>query len=84
LFFGSDGTLYAPGPANANDRALKAILPQYTLVDGSAADIRSPTHLRVDGTATMDTTLTAPGSVFLGNGFTVKQGTALKVKQSKP
>ena len=80
LLFGSDGTLYAPASSNSANRMMRAILPQYTLIDSSNAIISSPTNLRVDGTVNKATTLSAPGSVFLGSGFTVKQGATLTVK----
>jgi hypothetical protein len=74
LFFGSDGTLY--GNEVDGGRVLRAIVPQYRLDASSPGSISSPTNLRVDGTAAggKTWTLSAPGSVLLGNGFTVKQG----------
>jgi len=83
LLFGSDGTLYAPGPANANDRALKALLPQYMLVDSANSTISSPTHLRVLGAAN-NVTLSAGGSVFVGPEFKVKQGGTLTIRTNVP
>lgn len=84
LAFGSDGTLYLADAGNAANRTLRAIVPQYTLEKVSAEKIFSPTHLRVDGIVDKNTELTAPGSVFLRDGFTVKQGVTLTVKQPKP
>jgi hypothetical protein len=77
LFFGTDGTLYA-GKKKA---VLRAIIPQYTLDTESSATLSSPTHLRVVGTVAKNTTLSAPGSVLLGDGFTVKHGATFTVKQ---
>lgn len=79
LLFGSDGTLYAQ---DSNNGALSALIPSYQLPTPSDS-ISSPTHLRVDGNVNKDTTLSASGSVFLGNGFTVKQGATLTIK-TKP
>jgi hypothetical protein len=61
LFFGTNGTLCAGAIGAKLD--LRAILPQYTLGANSSADISSPTHLQVDGTATNDKswTLSARG-----------------------
>jgi hypothetical protein len=84
LAFGSDGTLYVADSSNSASRTLRAIVPQYTLVNNSNPTISSPTHLRVDGTVDKAATLSAPGSVFLGNGFTVKRGATLTIKQPKP
>ncbi len=87
LLFGTDGTLYA---ANVDDRALRAIVPSFTIptrvtpegVVKSASVVSSPTHLLVDGTAGDETswTLSAQGHLLLGNGFTVKKRTLLTIK----
>jgi hypothetical protein len=84
MVFGSDGTLYAADAPNAANRTLRAIVPQYTLIDSSSATISSPTHLRVEGTVNKDTTLTASGSVLVGADFKVKQGKTLTVRTNGP
>ena len=84
LAFGSDGTLYLADASNAANRTLRAVVPQFTLEKVSAEKIFSPTHLRVDGIVDKNTELTAPGSVILRDGFTVKPGVTLTVKQPKP
>jgi hypothetical protein len=81
LLFGTDGTLYAASVGNT--RELRAIVPKYTIPVGATGGVvSSPTHLIVDGTAGSDTpwTLSAPGRVQLGNGFTVTKGTSLAIK----
>jgi hypothetical protein len=83
LYFGTDGTLYTNDAKNGTDivavPVLRAIIPQYTLDGNSAAQITSPTHLRIDGQVSKATTLRAGGSVLFGPGFTVKQGSSLTV-----
>ena len=87
LLFGAEGTLFAQHCENDECRATAgvfALIPTYSWPT-AAASISSPTNLRVDGTATSGKTWTldAPGSLFLGNGFTVKQGAELTVKNPK-
>jgi hypothetical protein len=84
LAFGSDGTLYLADASSAANRTLRAVVPQFTLEKVSAEKIFSPTHLRVEGIVDKNTELTVPGSVFLGDGFTVKPGVTLTVKQPQP
>jgi hypothetical protein len=83
LYFGTDGTLYTNDARNGTDivatPVLRAIIPQYTLKGDSAAEIISPTHLRIDGEVSKATTLKAGGSVLFGTGFTVKKGSSLTV-----
>jgi hypothetical protein len=81
LLFGAEGTLFAQ---DSKTGAAFALIPTYHLPTAERS-ISSPTNLRVDGTAEGGETWTlqAPGSVLLGNGFTVKQGAALTVKNSK-
>jgi hypothetical protein len=80
LLFGSEGTLYAQ---NSQNGALTALIPSYHL-PGTVSSISSPTHLRVDGTAgeNKEWVLSAPGSVILGNGFTVQKDATLTARGS--
>lgn len=80
LLFGTDGTLYAADPTNAEIRKLRAILPSYTMGKTPGSQISSPTHLRVGGVVDKTTTLSAGGSVLLGKGFKVKNGTTFTVR----
>ena len=76
LYFGGDGTLYAN---DISGRTLWAIVPQFTLKPDSAANISSPTNLRVDGTVGKNTVLKAGGTVLLGPGFGVQKGATLAI-----
>ena len=84
VLFGSDGTLYAVDSTNTASRTLRAIVPQYTLADSSSPILSSPTHLRVDGTANKDTTLSASGNVIVGAEFKVKPGASLTIRTNVP
>lgn len=80
MLFGSDGTLYAQDSSNGT---LFALIPSYELPT-TASTITSPTHLRVhlrvNGVVDKATTLSAGGSVLLGKGFKVKNGTTFTVR----
>ena len=82
LVFGTDGTWYAIDPSGGG--TLRIVVPQYSLNSDSSPTLTSPEHIRVTGTATKDTTISAPGYIFLGIGFRVPLGKTLSVKQPKP
>jgi hypothetical protein len=50
----------------------------------SAADIFSPTHLRVYGTVDKNTTLSAGGTVTIGGDFKVEEKKTLKISTGVP
>jgi len=82
LVFGGDGTWYAIDPSGGG--TLRIVVPQYSLNSDSSPTLTSPEHIRVTGAATKDTTISAPGYIFLGDGFRVPLGKTLSVKQPKP
>jgi hypothetical protein len=74
-----DGTWYAIDSSGGG--TLRIVVPQYSLNSDSSPTLTSPEHIRVTGAATKDTTISAPGYIFLGNGFRVPLGKTLSVKQ---
>lgn len=84
LLFGPGGTLYAVN-RSGDFVSVSALIPALTLSADSKPSISSPTQLRVTGVAAKRPdgqawTLTAGGSVILGNGFEVLNGAVLDVK----